>query len=794
MLKEQIYDLLKGKPEYEVLELSKLQQVINEHPYFSPIHSLLIKKNAGEIDPKQLELAAIKANNRSRFKKFLNHAENVIQTSPVVENDTIEDSLQDIIDEEQNTFDRQSESVEIEDSNIESDDEVVNGDNTDQIEIEDSSNALDDELANNDIDNQSEIEEKEVEEEKNQSKIVTAAGIGASVVAGEVMLANENETDEQVIEPEADDTEELDNDLQTANVMEAEEVEEILEDDAPLYEIEDTIKVTDEIDLKNNENALNETEDKNFEIADSAIEENIAASNQNFKDEVELLHDIDEETNIELDNDFAFDSNEQETEIELAIEESTLVSDEENEDMFACAADEGEQEIEADAYILESEVNESSFESIAEDELTRSKLLAKIGNALPNQADDLTLIGGISADTQEALNKNGIYTFLQLKNASNSESRTYLAELLADDSVENNNWSEQAGEHYVTKYQKILLEKVGNSNYDQADNLKDLNGVGPVLEKKLNEAGFFNFAQIAKLDNKDIDVLTELLGYFPGRIERDDWIGQANRKIELKQRMLAAEKAKNEDSSFSLNSSNATKETIDPALEELRNKIKARKELKEEDAIAELEEEIKIENENEIEESFKEPLIAETKTENPFYFEEEDAEEAIEQPTNEHKEIEVELNEIDEIESEVSEKLTDETTEEDDDSLSFTSWLTKLDKGKEEEESKKKAQIINESEDKNPSLVKVDKDNVDQIKAFTGKEPELIEVESVTEIRETANKSLAEEKLMVSETLAKIYEEQEYYKKAIKTYEKLSLKYPEKSIYFAGRIADLKKK
>jgi len=47
---------------------------------------------------------------------------------------------------------------------------------------------------------------------------------------------------------------------------------------------------------------------------------------------------------------------------------------------------------------------------------------------------------------------------------------------------------------------------------------------------------------------------------------------------------------------------------------------------------------------------------------------------------------------------------------------------------------------------------------------------------------------------LVSETLAKIYIEQMLYDKAIETYEKLSLKFPEKSRYFADLIQSLEKK
>ncbi|MDR9441109.1 MAG: hypothetical protein RI842_00175 [Schleiferiaceae bacterium] len=45
---------------------------------------------------------------------------------------------------------------------------------------------------------------------------------------------------------------------------------------------------------------------------------------------------------------------------------------------------------------------------------------------------------------------------------------------------------------------------------------------------------------------------------------------------------------------------------------------------------------------------------------------------------------------------------------------------------------------------------------------------------------------------LVTETLAKVYIRQKHYKKAIQAYEILKLKYPEKSSFFAGRIAEIK--
>ncbi|WP_443945310.1 hypothetical protein ACJVDH_20685 [Pedobacter sp. AW1-32] len=57
-----------------------------------------------------------------------------------------------------------------------------------------------------------------------------------------------------------------------------------------------------------------------------------------------------------------------------------------------------------------------------------------------------------------------------------------------------------------------------------------------------------------------------------------------------------------------------------------------------------------------------------------------------------------------------------------------------------------------------------------------------------------AKKSAEDHYDLVSETLAKIYIEQMLYHKAIDTYKKLSLKYPEKSRYFADLVESIEKK
>jgi predicted flap endonuclease-1-like 5' DNA nuclease len=59
------------------------------------------------------------------------------------------------------------------------------------------------------------------------------------------------------------------------------------------------------------------------------------------------------------------------------------------------------------------------------------------------------------------------------------------------------------------------------------DNLKAIKGVGPAIEKTLNEMGIFRYQQIADMSEYDIDRIANRLKGFRSRIYREDWIGQA---------------------------------------------------------------------------------------------------------------------------------------------------------------------------------------------------------------------------------------------------------------------------
>ena len=74
---------------------------------------------------------------------------------------------------------------------------------------------------------------------------------------------------------------------------------------------------------------------------------------------------------------------------------------------------------------------------------------------------------------------------------------------------------------------ELNFNRIGRAVASDADDLKDIVGVGPFLERKLHSLGIYTFRQISNFAKEDIDKVNEIIEFFPGRIERDNWVGQS---------------------------------------------------------------------------------------------------------------------------------------------------------------------------------------------------------------------------------------------------------------------------
>ena len=99
--------------------------------------------------------------------------------------------------------------------------------------------------------------------------------------------------------------------------------------------------------------------------------------------------------------------------------------------------------------------------------------------------------------------------------------------------------SEAAIEDHFEDDDETEVEQQENDNeetlfepVEQRDDLKQIFGIGPVTEKALNKLGITSYSQLAGLKRHEIEKIAEALQIFPGRIERDNWVGNARRQLE----------------------------------------------------------------------------------------------------------------------------------------------------------------------------------------------------------------------------------------------------------------------
>jgi|WetSurMetagenome_2_1015567.scaffolds.fasta_scaffold00654_4 predicted flap endonuclease-1-like 5' DNA nuclease len=173
----------------------------------------------------------------------------------------------------------------------------------------------------------------------------------------------------------------------------------------------------------------------------------------------------------------------------------------------------------------------------------------RIGIATEEEADDLTTISGIGGWINEKLNMLGIYTFRQISNFT-KEDVVAVTEAIEyfPGRIERDEWILQAKDLVRIEGKKsdllkrirdrkgrIYYDRLGIAHKHEANNLTLIDGLGLWVEERLNTLGIYTFSQISKLTHTDIETITEVLEIIPGRIEKDNWVGQA---AELAKRQL----------------------------------------------------------------------------------------------------------------------------------------------------------------------------------------------------------------------------------------------------------------
>ncbi|MGB5450595.1 MAG: helix-hairpin-helix domain-containing protein [Sedimenticolaceae bacterium] len=73
--------------------------------------------------------------------------------------------------------------------------------------------------------------------------------------------------------------------------------------------------------------------------------------------------------------------------------------------------------------------------------------------------------------------------------------------------------------------------KAAANSAQAEEDLKQISGIGPGLEKKLKEGGISTLRQLAELSDQDIAHLEENIIRFSGRVKREKWVEQARKLV-----------------------------------------------------------------------------------------------------------------------------------------------------------------------------------------------------------------------------------------------------------------------
>jgi predicted flap endonuclease-1-like 5' DNA nuclease len=96
-----------------------------------------------------------------------------------------------------------------------------------------------------------------------------------------------------------------------------------------------------------------------------------------------------------------------------------------------------------------------------------------------------------------------------------------------DDEDDNASEKEEELARIASRAENIDFDTIGIATSDDSNDLQQISGVGPFMVEKLNALGIYNYQQIANMTSEIEDQVNVAIEFFPGRIKRDNWVGQA---------------------------------------------------------------------------------------------------------------------------------------------------------------------------------------------------------------------------------------------------------------------------
>ena len=167
-------------------------------------------------------------------------------------------------------------------------------------------------------------------------------------------------------------------------------------------------------------------------------------------------------------------------------------------------------------------------------------------NNKPNAIDELTLIRGVGPKIESQLHEDGVFQFKQIAEWNEYNAWAFNEKLQFKGRIEREEWIPQAqmlmqgsevSAEVLAKFEGETIDShpqygvVYKSAPANADDLTEIAGISPKIERQLNELGIYRFEQLANLNSLNRNALNERLG-LAGNIEREDWTAQATEFIE----------------------------------------------------------------------------------------------------------------------------------------------------------------------------------------------------------------------------------------------------------------------
>ena len=181
---------------------------------------------------------------------------------------------------------------------------------------------------------------------------------------------------------------------------------------------------------------------------------------------------------------------------------------------------------------IERKTNEAL--KLENDDLRRSAEQTRILESKIEQLEGQGNPGGAAGTTNSSMSVADLDELKRLRaelDGQKQQNEKYLlqisdlkSQVRDDKTVQTNSGAASAGSTTATSKpaRKPLFERPA-----EQDDLKKVKGIGPVMEKTLNDLGVTSFKQLADFTSDDIQMVSDALDVFPGRIERDEWVPQA---------------------------------------------------------------------------------------------------------------------------------------------------------------------------------------------------------------------------------------------------------------------------